>query len=140
MENASKALLIAAAVLVAIIIITIGIKIFSSTSDTPKIAVDTGKTISEKTGQATSLAIEEITATQTQTDANQNTLCQEIGKCINKDNYGDYIDLGQNVVGTSATTDDWRILYNDKSGHVYAILADYLPNETRIAKNARITN
>ena len=47
---------------------------------------------------------------------------------ITKDNYGDYIDLGQNVVGTSATTDDWRILYNDKNGHVYAILADYLPN------------
>ena len=37
------------------------------------------------------------------------------------------IDLGQNVVGTEATTDDWRILYNDKNGHVYAILADYLP-------------
>ena len=47
---------------------------------------------------------------------------------LTKDNYGDYIDLGQNVVGTSSTTDDWRILYNDKAGHVYAILADYLPN------------
>ena len=47
---------------------------------------------------------------------------------ITKDNYGDYIDLGQNVVGTEATTDDWRILYNDKNGHIYAILADYLPN------------
>ena len=46
---------------------------------------------------------------------------------LTKDNYGDYIDLGQNVVGTEATTDDWRILYNDKNGHVYAILADYLP-------------
>ena len=51
-----------------------------------------------------------------------------IGGQITKDNYGDYIDLGQNVVGTSATSDDWRILYNDKNGHVYAILADYLPN------------
>ena len=47
---------------------------------------------------------------------------------LTKNNYGDYIDLGQNVVGTNATTDDWRILYNDKNGHVYAILADYLPN------------
>ena len=47
---------------------------------------------------------------------------------LTKDNYGDYIDLGQNVVGTPSTTDDWRILYNDKNGHVYAILADYLPN------------
>ena len=47
---------------------------------------------------------------------------------LTKDNYGDYIDLGQSVVGTEATSDDWRILYNDKNGHVYAILADYLPN------------
>ena len=53
---------------------------------------------------------------------------------LTKDNYGDYIDLGQNVVGTSSTTDDWRILYNDKNGHVYAILADYLPNN-----NAAVT-
>ena len=54
---------------------------------------------------------------------------------LTKDNYGDYIDLGQNVVGTSATADDWRILYNDKNGHVYAILADYLPNT-----NAAVTS
>ena len=53
---------------------------------------------------------------------------------LTKDNYGDYIALGQSVVGTSATTDDWRILYNDKNGHVYAILADYLPNN-----NAAVT-
>ena len=47
---------------------------------------------------------------------------------LTKDNYGDYIDLGQSVVGTDETTDDWKILYNDKSKYVYAILADYLPN------------
>ena len=53
-----------------------------------------------------------------------------IGDLITKDNYGDYIDLGQSVegVGTNSSADDWRILYNDKVGHVYAILADYLPN------------
>ena len=52
---------------------------------------------------------------------------------LNSKNYGDYIDLGLSVVGTAATTDDWRILYNDKSGHVvYAILADYLPNNNEI--------
>ena len=47
---------------------------------------------------------------------------------ITKNNYGDYIDLGLSVVNTLETTDDWRILYNDKNGHIYAILADYLPN------------
>ncbi len=41
-------------------------------------------------------------------------------------NIGDYIDLGNNVVGTETTTDDWRILYRD-GDTVYAILADYLP-------------
>ena len=53
---------------------------------------------------------------------------------LTKNNYGDYIDLGQNVVGTNATTDDWRILYNDKNGHLYAILADYLPNNNSAVK------
>lgn len=61
MENASKALLIAAAVLIAIILITVGIKIFSSTSDTQKVAMSTGDTIKGKTTDATGLAISEIT-------------------------------------------------------------------------------
>ena len=48
---------------------------------------------------------------------------------LTKNNYGDYIDLDQSVVGTDDTTDDWRILYKDKKNNViYAILADYLPN------------
>ena len=57
-----------------------------------------------------------------------------LGAQITKDNYGDYIDLGQSVVGTESTADDWRILYNDKNGYIYAILADYLPNN-----NAAVT-
>lgn len=60
MESASKALLIAAAVLIAILVITVGIKIFTSTSDTQKVATDTGKTISDKIGQATEITGEEI--------------------------------------------------------------------------------
>ena len=53
-----------------------------------------------------------------------------IGELVTKSNYGDYIDLGQSVVGNgNSTIDDWRILYNDtKDKVVYAILADYLPN------------
>ena len=42
-------------------------------------------------------------------------------------NIGDYINLGNNVVGTESTADDWRILYKD-GNTVYAILADYLPS------------
>ena len=45
---------------------------------------------------------------------------------ITNDNIGEYIDLGNNIVGTEATTDDWRILYKE-GDTVYAILADYLP-------------
>ena len=45
---------------------------------------------------------------------------------ITNDNIGEYIDLGNNIVGTESTTDDWRILYKE-GDTVYAILADYLP-------------
>lgn len=134
MENSSKALLIAAAVLTVILIITIGIKIFSSTSDTQKVATDTGTTIKDKTRTASDLAISEISGQSSQGGSNSGTSSQKIKDAITKNNYGDYIDLGQSVVGTSATTDDWRILYNDKNGHIYAILADYLPNN-----NAAVT-
>lgn len=57
-------------------------------------------------------------------------------KSITNANIGDYIDLGNNIVGTEATTDDWRILYVDEDGTVYAILADCLPNRTGYAANA----
>ena len=43
-------------------------------------------------------------------------------------NIGDYIDLGNNIVGTESTSDDWRMLYKDENA-VYVILADYLPAE-----------
>ena len=74
---------------------------------------------------------------------------QAIGNLI-KDNYGDYIDLGQSVegIGTSSSADDWRILYNDKNnnfggtngGRVYAILTDYLPNSNPAVNTAGFTN
>lgn len=56
---------------------------------------------------------------------------------VTKDNYGDYLDLGQSVVGDeNSTIDDWRILYNDKNGNIYAILADYLPNSNDAVTSA----
>lgn len=45
---------------------------------------------------------------------------------ITNDNIGEYIDLGNNIVGTESTEDDWRILYRDPNV-VHVILADYLP-------------
>ena len=54
---------------------------------------------------------------------------------VTLDNIGDYIDLRNNLVKTSSTTDDWRILYADDNA-VYLILSDYLPNESNYARNA----
>lgn len=54
---------------------------------------------------------------------------------ISNDNIGDYIDIGNNIVNDSVTTDDWRILYVE-GGTLYAILANYLPNSTGIAQAA----
>lgn len=64
MENASKALLIAAAVLIVVLIITVGIRIVSSADGIKGAATDTGKAIYDKTADATSIAIGEINGGQ----------------------------------------------------------------------------
>ena len=88
MENASKALLIAAAVLIVIIIIAVGMKIYSSTTDAQKIGINTGKTINDKTGEATDLAIEQITGGNRKWVQNGETLSS--GKTTVQ--IGDYVD------------------------------------------------
>lgn len=56
MENASKALLIAAAVLIVILLIAFGMRIFNSTSDVSGQATETGAQLSNQTSQAASSA------------------------------------------------------------------------------------
>lgn len=56
MENATKALLIAAAVLIAILLIAFGMRIFSSTSDVSSQASSTGTQISEEAKKAETAA------------------------------------------------------------------------------------
>lgn len=47
---------------------------------------------------------------------------------VTTEHYGNYVDLGVNLVGNETTEDDWQILYNDThNGKVYVILSDYLP-------------
>lgn len=58
MENATKALLIAASVLIVIMLITVGIKIFNSTSSTTTQAEDVGSSISVQTFNAQFTAYE----------------------------------------------------------------------------------
>ena len=56
MENASKALLIAAAVLIVILLIAFGMRIFNSTSDVSGQAQSTGKALSNQASQAAGTA------------------------------------------------------------------------------------
>ena len=56
MENATKALLIAAAVLIVILLIAFGMRIFNSTSDVSGQAQDTGKEISNQASVAANTA------------------------------------------------------------------------------------
>ena len=122
MENASKALLIAAAILIAIIIIAIGIKVYTSSSETGKVAMNTGEIISSRTKVATDM-------TKSYINGEEYSPSVKIGS-LKENNYGEYIDLGKNIVGTDATTDDWRILYNDESEEkVYVILTELMPND-----------
>lgn len=60
MENATKALLIAAAVLIVILIIALGMRIFNSTSKASGQAIDAGNQVSAGTAQATSTATNEL--------------------------------------------------------------------------------
>jgi len=61
MENATKALLIAAAVLVVILIIAFGMRIFNSTKDSSGQAVKAGQEVSNGTQKATQSATDELT-------------------------------------------------------------------------------
>lgn len=76
MENASKALLIAAAVLIVILIITFGIRIFNSTSDTQQSAIKTGETISDKIQLAKESVDSQITDKLPLTEENIKTQIQ----------------------------------------------------------------
>lgn len=61
MENATKALLIAAAVLIVILLIAFGMRIFTSTSDVSGQAGQTGEQISTQTNSASTAANEALT-------------------------------------------------------------------------------
>ena len=54
---------------------------------------------------------------------------------VTDSNIGDYIDLGNDPLGTGNSANNWRIFYKE-GNRVYAILADYLPNATGHATNA----
>ena len=114
MENTSKALLIAAAVLIAILLITLGIRIFSSTSNSQKAAEDTGKSISEETGLAISVITGESVSNQTGT---QYGPIQEIGESNNG-----YIPKGREGQEVTYKNNRYTILYDN--GNTVQMVAD----------------
>ena len=66
MENATKALLIAAAVLIVILVIALGMRIFNSTSGATKEASNAGQAISNSTTEATNAAQQSLANTMLQ--------------------------------------------------------------------------
>ena len=71
MENASKALLIAAAVLVVIVLIAFGMKIFNSTEGTSSEAQEVGQAIEDTAESASSLAMLKLGKIDSDTDPNK---------------------------------------------------------------------
>lgn len=60
MENVSKALLIAAIVLIIILIIAFGLRIFTSSSETNKLGINFGKKLIKNTEEAKDIAVSEL--------------------------------------------------------------------------------
>ena len=77
MENTSKALLIAASILILVIIITVGIKIFSSGADNVKVAKNMGESINSKTTEATDFLTLEMGG---KLPMNENNVKTQIGR------------------------------------------------------------
>ena len=57
MENATKALLIAAAVLVVIVLIALGVRLLNSTSETKKASDEVSTQLQDQTGKAKNAAV-----------------------------------------------------------------------------------
>ena len=122
MENASKALLIAASVLIVILIIAVGVKITSSSDGIKKTASDTGETINQGTEDAASLAIGKI---GDKTPLSESGLKEEdyVGCYADVDNNGtvDGIIYADTGVGNLKNYYVSKTMYNGKFGDNYKI-------------------
>ena len=55
----------------------------------------------------------------------------------NPENYGMYVDYPIKLSGNEDTINDWRIFYEDKTGMVFLIAADYVPNTCEALKKEK---
>ena len=113
MENATKALLIAGSVLIAILLIALGLRIFNSTTDTTKnsqAAMDT-TSIMTFNGQFTGFLGKEISAAQA------STLAQKIiaSNAVNKNHSVKY--AGSNSIPTSLEKGPYKC-ETDENGYI----------------------
>lgn len=87
MENSSKALLIAATLIIVILLVTIGIKILSSSTNTEKQADEVGMALLSTTKDASGDATKEITQGYTTTDKEKKyNITVELDQCSANEN------------------------------------------------------
>ena len=91
MENASKALLIAAGVLIVILLIAFGMSIFNSTGDTSADAETTGKAINSKTLDAKVQAVLAIIDLEDDVKFHKYITDNYVGNNISADNVKYYV-------------------------------------------------
>ena len=103
--------------------ITYGEYFYVNSGVRPVVSIPTS-TIVEKIDEVWIVTSDESTITPEVPDDNGNAAMTLKDVTIN--NIGEYIDLGNNIINTDETTDDWRILYVDEE-NVHVILSGYLP-------------
>ena len=86
------------------------------------------KTTGEYEDFTESNQIERLPATvyYKQTEVKIKDLLSNVAK--DPENYGMYVDYPIDLSGDGDTINDWRIFYEDKTGRVFLIAADYAPN------------
>ena len=86
------------------------------------------KTTGEYEDFTESNQIERLPATvyYKQTEVKIKDLLSNVAK--DPENYGMYVDYPIDLSGDGDTINDWRIFYEDKTGRVFLIAADYVPN------------
>ncbi len=70
---------------------------------------------------------------QTEVTINDKQLISNVAKDVY--NYGMYVDYPIDLSGDGNYTNDWKIFYEDETGRVFLIAADYVPNTCEALKN-----
>lgn len=100
MENASKALLIAAAVLIVILLVAFGMRIFNSTSETAKSATYIGNEMNQKTKTASQSLVDMLNGKKDEGTVDTDTGSIKVKKITgmpNKINSNNFIQLGSEI-------------------------------------------